>query len=174
VGELHGIGADIAGRAMDENGLSDGKLGMVEQRLLRGNGDNGDRGSFDMADAFGLRSNHPGCCNRVLRIGADEAGIGNAVHGIAVGHMCNTFADCFDRAREIGTECQRQGLGQGALARSDPAIPGADTGRMHLDQNLILAGRGDLDLLLNDGFRRSERVDPVGFHGFICLRAILR
>jgi hypothetical protein len=158
--QLHRVGADISGAAVDDDGLAFAQRGVIEQHLPCHDADHRHCRGLDMRQRRRLFRDHARRDHGVFGVTHDEKRIGGAEHLIARREAGGIGADLFDDAGDFGAQRQRQA----ALAGAHQGIPRPDAGGTHPHQNLQLLRLRHVDAFQRDDLRRSELVDSRRRH----------
>ena len=99
LGELHGKSGDAAGAALDQNGLAGFEMRGVFDGGERGEADEPERRGFGMAQRSRLLGDDRRLDGDLFRVGAFDALVGHAEHGIADFEIGDARAERADRRR---------------------------------------------------------------------------
>ena len=156
--QLHRIGADIAGAAVDDDGLAFAQRGVIEQHLPCHHADHRHRRGLDMRQRRRLFRDHARRNDGVFGVAHDEKRVGSTEHLIARREAGGIGADLFDDAGDFGTQRQRRRQRQAALAGAHQGIPRPDAGGAYPYQDLQFLRLRHVDTFERNDLRRSELV----------------
>ena len=140
-------------RAAHQDRLSRFDIGVLEQHLPRGNGDDWNARRRHVVERNRLACDVTGLDQRILAI---ELVVRCAIHGVAEREHADVGAEHSHHGADFEAEGQRQRLAEAALAFADEAVPRPDDRTLHSDQHLA-----------RSGLRTGKLVEP---HGVKCRR----
>ena len=166
--ELHGGGADAAGRAVDEQPLAGAQLALGEERVVGGGEDLGGAAGLGPVEAVGHGHQQPLVDGEPLALAAAADEAHDAVAGL---EARGALAERRDLAGDVEP---RDVLRPAGRRRVEPAllhhVGAVEAGGTDRDQHLAVAGRGlgmvfDDDLAVADG-RGAHVLEPTQrYHG---------
>ena len=124
--QLHGEGADVAGRPMDQHPTGAVKTPMIEHHLPGRAAHDWHRGCRGKRQALRFWGEHRGGRHRVLRIRSREPVIRHAEDRVT-GPKRNPRSGLLDDAGEVGARNQGELLRHEATSLAHPRVPWADT-----------------------------------------------
>src|ERR1019366_93200 len=141
LGKLHGKSGDAAGATLDQNGLTRFELRGIFNCRERGEADEPERRRLGMVERSGLLGDERGLDGDFFRVGAFDALVGHAEHGVADFEVSDARTDLADEAGKVAAENVRKVI-QFIAALSDAhlVIGAIDAGRVNIDYRLAGAG----------------------------------
>ena len=138
-GQLHGVGADVPGGAMDEDSLRRVYRAVLKDHLPSGASDDWHCSRVNESHSLGhLRELRRGC-HGVLGVSPGEPVIRCAEHRVASPELRNPCTDVLDKPGHVGPQRQRKWLRKDALPGPHQGIPRADACCFHAQQHLAVA-----------------------------------
>jgi hypothetical protein len=165
LGDLHGHMPDPAGRRVDQHPLPGLDLGVLHQRLPRGQRDQGERARLDVVDTGRLVDEGAGRGGDVLGVRAVAPRVGQHPEDLVAGcETGDTDADGLDDAGDVPAEGERR-LAEEAAGGPVLPVGGVEPGGVDPDQDLVGARRGALDLGDFEDLGTAEGVLRDDSHG---------
>ncbi len=167
LGELHGKARDAAGAALDQDGFAVFEVRRVFDGRHRGEADEPERRRLGMAERGGLLGDDGRLDGDLLGIGAFDALVGHAEHGVAGFEIGDAGADVADDAGEVAAENVRKPVEFiAAAAAPDLGVGAVDAGRVDIDHHLAGPGLRVRRLAETQHLRPAVARQKHCFHAF--------